>query len=52
MNKLTETLIREISNKRDEPSWLLQWRLDAFNKWKTMREPHWAEFEYEPINYD
>ena len=52
MNKLTENLIREISIKRDEPAWLLQWRLDAFNKWKTMREPHWAEFEYEPINYD
>ncbi|MBP5707412.1 MAG: Fe-S cluster assembly protein SufB [Alphaproteobacteria bacterium] len=51
-HKLTENLIREISNTRGEPAWLLQWRLDAFKKWKTMREPHWAEFEYEPINYD
>jgi len=52
MHKLTENLIREISSTRDEPAWLLDWRLDAFAKWQKMSEPHWAEFEYEPINYD
>ncbi|MBO7642516.1 MAG: Fe-S cluster assembly protein SufB [Alphaproteobacteria bacterium] len=52
MSKLTENLIREISNTRGEPAWLLDWRLRAFAKWQKMSEPHWAEFEYEPINYD
>ena len=51
-HKLSENLIREISNMRGEPTWLLQWRLTAFKKWQKMHEPHWAEFEYEPINYD
>lgn len=52
MPKLTENIIREISQKRHEPEWLLQWRLDAFTAWKNMQEPHWAEFDYPPINYD
>ena len=52
MHKLTENLIREISDKRGEPSWLTHWRLEAFAKWQQMQEPHWAEFEYAPINYD
>jgi Fe-S cluster assembly protein SufB len=52
MTKLSENLIREISTKRNEPDWLLQWRLDAFNAWLKMKEPHWAEIDYEPINYD
>lgn len=52
MTKLSENLIREISAKRNEPDWLLQWRLDAFNAWLKMTEPHWAEIDYKPINYD
>lgn len=52
MSKLSENLIREISNTRGEPAWLLDWRLSAFAKWQKMHEPHWAEFEYAPINYD
>ena len=52
MTKLSENLIREISAKRNEPDWLLQWRLDAFNAWLKMTEPHWAEIDYQPINYD
>ena len=52
MTSLTENLVREISTKRGEPSWLLRWRLDALKKWQKMSEPHWAEFEYAPINYD
>lgn len=52
MKRLNEKLIKEISILRNEPDWLLDWRLDAFAKWKKMREPHWAEIEYEPIDYD
>ena len=52
MQKLSENLIREISAKRNEPDWLLQWRLDAYKTWKTMSEPHWGEIDYAPIDYD
>ena len=52
MHKLCENLIREISEKRGEPQWLCDWRIDAFRAWKKMTEPHWAEFGYDPINYD
>ena len=52
MKQLNEKLIREISKMRNEPSWLLEWRLDAFKTWKKMKEPHWAEIDYEPIDYD
>ncbi len=52
MAKLSENLVQEISHLRDEPDWLLQWRLDAFKAWQQMHEPHWAEFEYAPIDYD
>lgn len=52
MAKLSENLVREISARRGEPDWLTQWRLDAFNAWKKMREPHWAEIDYAPIDYD
>lgn len=52
MTKISETLIRDISNQRKEPKWLLNWRLDAFAKWKKMSEPHWAEIDYDPIDYD
>ena len=52
MKKLNEKLIREISSQRNEPKWLLDWRLNAFKTWKKMQEPHWAEIDYEPIDYD
>ena len=52
MQKLNEELIRDISTRRNEPEWLLQWRLDAFHAWQQMSEPHWPEFEYTPIDYD
>lgn len=52
MAKLSTDLIREISAARNEPAWLLQWRLDAYKKWQQMSEPHWAEIDYTPINYD
>ena len=50
--KLNTELIREISKKRSEPNWLTDWRLAAFDKWKKMQEPHWAEIDYDPIDYD
>lgn len=52
MAKLTENLVREISSIRGEPAWLTDWRVSAFHTWTQMREPHWAEFEYAPIDYD
>ncbi len=50
--KLTHDTIREISNARGEPAWLTDWRLAAFDAWKKMQEPHWAEIDYTPIDYD
>ncbi len=52
MKHLNEKLIREISKKRHEPEWLLAWRIDAFHKWQKMVEPHWAEINYDVIDYD
>ncbi len=52
MAKLTENLVREISQIRDEPAWLTQWRISALHAWQQMHEPHWAEFDYAPIDYD
>lgn len=52
MKKLSQDLVIEISKKRAEPDWLLQWRLDAFDAWSKMKEPHWAEIKYDPIDYD
>jgi len=52
MKKLNEKLVREISAMRNEPDWLLDWRLNALKAWKKMKEPHWAEISYEPIDYD
>jgi Fe-S cluster assembly protein SufB len=52
MKKLSRDLVVEISKIRSEPDWLLQWRLSAFDAWVNMQEPHWAEIEYDPIDYD
>ena len=52
MNKLSEHLVRDISARRSEPKWLSDWRVDAFHTWQKMTEPHWAEFDYAPIDYD
>ncbi len=48
---LNEEIIRLISNKKGEPAWLLNRRLQAFEFWKTMKEPTWAKLEYDQINY-
>ena len=48
---LNEEVIREISRRRQEPEWLLEWRLEAYRYWKTLEEPHWAKVIYPPIDY-
>ncbi|HNS85328.1 MAG TPA: Fe-S cluster assembly protein SufB [Parvularculaceae bacterium] len=48
---LTEETVRFISAKKEEPAWMLDWRLKAFERWKTMEEPTWAMVEYPAIDY-
>ncbi|HEX2652627.1 MAG TPA: Fe-S cluster assembly protein SufB [Xanthobacteraceae bacterium] len=48
---LSEDTIRFISAKKNEPEWMLNWRLEAYRRWLTMREPKWARVNYGPINY-
>lgn len=48
---LTEDTVRYISARKNEPAWMLEWRLDAFRRWKTMTEPTWSRVNYPPINY-
>lgn len=47
----SENLVREISARRGEPSWLTDWRIAALHAWQKMREPHWGEIDYAPIDY-
>ena len=48
---LNEEIIRFISLKKNEPQWLLEWRLKAFRHWLTMKEPRWANVKYNDIDY-
>lgn len=48
---LNEGVIRFISTKKEEPDWLLDFRLKAYRHWLTMKEPHWAKVSYPPIDY-
>src|SRR6201997_1016299 len=48
---LNEDIVRFISAKKNEPEWMLAWRLDAYRRWLTMREPLWARVSYGPIDY-
>jgi Fe-S cluster assembly protein SufB len=48
---LNEEIVRFISHKKDEPAWMLEWRLKAFRHWQTMTEPHWAMVHHAPIDY-
>jgi Fe-S cluster assembly protein SufB len=48
---LTEETVRLISSKKNEPAFLLEFRLKAFRKWKEMSEPVWAHVKYPPIDY-
>lgn len=48
---LSEDVIRFISAKKNEPEWLLNWRLKAYRHWLTLKEPHWGKLQYNPIDY-
>jgi Fe-S cluster assembly protein SufB len=48
---LDEDVIRVISSKKNEPDFMLQWRLKGYRRWLTMKEPHWSNVHYEPIDY-
>jgi Fe-S cluster assembly protein SufB len=48
---LSEEVVRLISRKKEEPEWLLEWRLKAYRRWLTMKEPHWGNVRYDPIDY-
>jgi len=48
---LNEDTIRFISAKKQEPPWMLEWRLKAYRHWLTMKEPRWARVSYPPIDY-
>ena len=48
---LNEDIIRFISKKKDEPDWLLEWRLKAYRNWTKMKEPRWPNVTYPPLDY-
>jgi Fe-S cluster assembly protein SufB len=48
---LNEDVVRLISSKKNEPEWLLQWRLKAYRHWSTLEEPKWQNIHYPPIDY-
>ena len=48
---LNEDIIRMISARKDEPEWLLEFRLDAFRKWQAMEQPRWGHLDIPEINY-
>ncbi len=49
---LTEDTVRFISAKKGEPEWMLDWRLEAYRRWRTMTEPNWARVHYPKIDYE
>jgi Fe-S cluster assembly protein SufB len=48
---LNEDIIRLISSRKEEPEWMLEWRLAAFRTWQSMEDPKWAKVSYPPIDY-
>src|SRR3954471_12019032 len=48
---LSEDTVRTISSKKSEPAWMTEWRLKAFRRWQTMKEPHWPNVHYPAIDY-
>ncbi len=48
---LNEDIVRAISERKGEPGWLLEWRLQAYRRWLTMTEPTWHNVHYPPIDY-
>jgi Fe-S cluster assembly protein SufB len=49
---LTEDTVRFISAKKNEPEWMLEWRLSAYRRWREMKEPTWARVHYSKIDYE
>src|SRR5256884_2138357 len=49
---LNEDIIRTISAKKNGPEFMLEWRLKAYRRWLTMKEPHWGNVQYPPIDYN
>ncbi len=49
---LSEDIIRFISEKKQEPEWMLEWRLDAYRRWLTLEEPTWARVDYPKIDFN
>jgi Fe-S cluster assembly protein SufB len=48
---LNEDTVREISKRKNEPKFMLDWRLKAYKRWLTLKEPHWPNVKYPPIDY-
>ncbi|BBN59121.1 Fe-S cluster assembly protein SufB [Hydrogenovibrio marinus] len=48
---ISEDVVRAISAKKNEPEWMLEFRLKAYRHWLTMEEPHWAKANYDPLDY-
>lgn len=48
---LNEDIIKQLSQKKEEPEFMLEWRLKAFRHWQKMKEPNWANVHYPPIDY-
>src|SRR5207237_5944155 len=48
---LNEDIVRAISAKKNEPEFMLEWRLKAYRHWLTMKEPTWSTVHYPPIDY-
>ena len=49
---LNEDIVRFISAKKNEPEWMLEWRLEAYRRWRTMTEPKWAKVSYNDIDFE
>ena len=49
---LNEDVVRFISEKKAEPQWMLDWRLEAYRRWRTMQEPTWANVQYPKIDFE
>lgn len=48
---LSESIVRFISAKKNEPEWMLEWRLEAFRVWEKMTEPTWPNVKYQPVDF-
>ena len=49
---LSEDIVRYISAQKNEPQWMLDWRLDSYQRWRTTKEPTWAKVDYPKIDFE